>query len=258
MENRSTATASTTSSFQWKWVIRGVVVGAIVMGVIVGVTARGFHNFFIPSLIACTGFVVTGIIVGYYSPGVTIREAAVGGAILAVLLLVSLLTVFGHRMSVVQTIITLVFGYLLSLVGAWVGERLQEDRAESARGGRGMQWRWVFIGSIVAVVLNSLGVFGLAPLLNYNLTAVFITFLVTFVIAGYIVGYFSPGVTIKEAALAGLITIIVDWALVEFGLEIPVPLSSMLFAMTAGFLLTMLGAWLGERLQVSMQHKKTQ
>lgn len=255
MENPSVATTTTAVPFQWKWVIVGVIVGAVVMAVIVGVAARGFQNLFIPSLIACIGFVVTGIIVGYYSPGVTLREAAVGGAILAALLLGSLLTMFGHGMSAGQTIVTLLFGFVLTLVGAWVGESFQEDRAQQLKG---MQWRWVFIGVIVAVALNSLGVFGLAPMLNYNLTAIFITFLVTFVIAGYLVGFFSAGVTIKEAALAGLITIFVDWLLVEFGLEIPVPFSSMLIAMVSGFLFTMAGAWLGERMQAIRQQRQAQ
>lgn len=254
MEKVSSETVSAALRFQWKWVMRGVLVGALVMGVIVGVTARGFQNIFIPSLIACTGFVVTGIIVGYYSRGVTILEAAVGGAILAVFLLGSLLTFFDHRMGFMQTATTLAFGYLLSLLGAWVGESLQEDRAEQLHG---MQWRWVFIGSVVALVLNSLGVFGLAGAMSYNLNSIFISFLVTFVVAGYIVGYFSHGVTIKEAALAGLMTIIVDWIIVEVGLEIPVPLASMLFAMMAGFLLAMMGAWMGERLQASRQQKNT-
>lgn len=252
MQNQESETSAASPSLQWKWVSIGVAVGAAVIGVIVGVTASAFHNLFIPSLIACTGFVVTGIIVGYYSPGITVREAAVGGAILAILLL-CLLGILGQRVTLMQTLTTIVFGYLLAFVGGWVGENLQEDRSEALRG---MQWRWVGVGMVVSVVLNSLGVFGLAPLLNYSLTAVFVSFLVTFVIAGYVVGYFSAGVTIKEAALAGLLTVLFDWGLVAFGFGITIPMGNMLFAMTAGFLLSMVGAWAGERLQESMQQQQ--
>ena len=247
------ATGNTLTRLQWKWVSIGVVAGAAVLGLIVGVTATVFHNFFIPSLIGCTGFVVTGIIVGYYSPGITVKEAAIGGAILAGLLLLTLWIPFRQQLTLAQTFITPLFGFLLALAGGWVGGHLQHDRAA---GVTGMQWRWVGIGVIVSVVLNSLGVFALAPLYNYNLKAILVSFLVTFVIAGYVVGYFSHGVTIREAALAGILTVIVDWLLVQFGLEIPVPFSSMLVAMICGFLLSMLGAWVGERLQVSMQRQK--
>jgi len=253
MQNQEPSSAAT-SALQWKWVIIGVIAGAFIMGVIVGITAKSFHNVFIPSLIGSIGFVITGIVVGYYSPGVTIREAAVGGLILAVVVLFSLLTVFSQSITVFQTLVTVVFGYLLAFVGGWVGENLQEERAEQTRG---MQWRWVGAGIVVALILNSIGVFVFAPLFNYNLTAIFVSFLVSFVIAGYVVGYSSAGVTIKEAAVAGLATVVIDWALVSFGLGMSVPFRETIIGLTAGFLLSMLGAWAGEWLQASMQKQKS-
>ena len=250
---KESATTAARAKLRWKWVSIGVVAGAAVLGLIVGVTASVFHNFFIPSLIGATGFVVTGIIVGYFSPSTAIKEAAIGGAILSGLFLLALWIPFRQQLTLAQTFIAPLFGFFLALAGGWVGEHLQQDRAA---GTTGMQWRWVGIGVIVSVVLNSFGVFALAPLYNYNLDAVFVSFLVTFVIAGYVVGYFSHGVTIREAALAGVVTIVIDWLLVQFGLDISVPLSSMLVAMICGFFLSMMGAWVGEQLQTSMQRKK--
>ncbi len=252
MMKESSAT-SPLASLRWKWVSLGVVAGGAVLALIVGVTASVFHNFFIPSLLGCTGFVVTGVIVGYFSQGITVKEAAIAGAILAGLVLFTLWIPIRQQMTSAQILIAPLFGFFLALAGGWVGEHLQQDRAA---GVTGMQWRWVGIGVIVSVVLNSLGVFALAPLYNYSLNAVFVSFLVTFVIGGYIVGYFSHGVTIKEAALAGIITVLIDWLLVQFGLEITVPVSSMLVAMICGFLLSLMGAWVGERLQVSMQRQQ--
>lgn len=252
MANQDVA-ATGTPMLQWKWVVVGVIVGAVVIGVIVGITASAFRNVFIPSLIACVGFVVTGIIVGYYSPGVTVKEAAAGGVVLAFLLIISILMFFGQRLTMLQAVTTVVFGYLMAFVGGWVGENLQKNRSAELRG---IHWKWVGIGIVVSLVLNSIGVFGLAPLFKYNMTAIFVSFLVTFVIAGYAVGYFSAGVTIKEAALAGLLTVVVDLLLVDFGLGISVPVGNMLFGMTAGFLLSLLGAWLGEQMQAGMQQKK--
>ncbi len=253
MENQEPATSVPLSKLQWKWVIIGVAVGAVVVTLIVGLTTSTFHNIFIQSFMGCIGFMCTGIIVGYFSPGVTIREAAMGGAILAIFFLLALLLFFGQQVNTIQILVTIVFGYLLAFAGGWVGENLQQDRSPQVRG---MQWRWVAIGVIVGVVLNSVGVFAVSPLLNYNLNAIGLSFLLTFVVAGFIVGFFSPGVTIKEAALAGVFTVIVDWVLVFIGLGIPVSKPSMLFAMTSGFFLSLLGAWFGERLQASMQKQK--
>jgi hypothetical protein len=241
------------AGLQWKWVIVGVIAGAAVMGIIVGVTARAFHSTFVSSLIGSIGFVVTGMIVGYKSPGVTIREAAVGGCILALLVMFSLLTIFGQDITLAQTVITAIFGFLLAFVGGWVGENLQEEKSDQTRG---LQWRWVGVGVVVAFVLNAAGVFLLAPLFNYNLDLIFVTFLVSFVVAGYVVGYTSPGVTVKEAAMAGAATVIIDWLLVEFGMEMHVPMRELTIGLVAGFLMMMLGAWVGELLQASMKKAK--
>src|SRR5713101_6352866 len=177
MENQEPATSVSPSKLQWKWVIVGVVVGAVAVSLIVGLTTSTFHNFFIQSFMGCIGFMFTGIIVGYFSPGVTIREAAMAGAILAILFLLALLLFFGQQVTTFQTLVTIVFGYLLAFAGGWVGENLQQDRGPETRG---MQWRWVAIGVIVGVVLNSIGVFAVSPLLNYNLNAIGLSFLITF------------------------------------------------------------------------------
>ena len=53
---------------QWKWVIIGVAVGVAIIGGSFFIVAPTFHSAAIQSLVVLIGFVVTGAVVGYFSP----------------------------------------------------------------------------------------------------------------------------------------------------------------------------------------------
>ena len=235
---------------QWQWVFMSIVVGTMLVSLIVAVTSSVFKNPFLPTLIGSLGFVVTGIIIGYFSPGVTIREPAIAGAILVVVALIVLYVGFGFELTWLQSLSSIGFGFLLSLLGAWIGEALQGHVAARTYG---LQWKWIAVGVTVGFVLNNFFVFLLAPLFNIDLAAVFVSFLVSFVITGFVVGYKSPGVTIKEAAIAGLLTVVLDWLIVDVGLKLTVPMTYLAITLVAGYLLAMVGAWAGEKLQESFE-----
>ena len=223
-----------------------IVVGTMLVSVIVPLTATLFSGPFIPTLIGSIGFVVTGIIIGYFSPGITIKEPAIAGAILVVIALLVLYVGFNFALTWFESLSAIGFGYLLSLLGAWIGEALQGHGATRTYG---LQWKWIAVGVAVGFVLNNFFVFLVAPLFNINLMAVIVSFLVSFVITGFVVGYKSPGVTIKEASIAGLLTVVLDWLIVEVGFDLAVPVTYLFITLIAGYLLTMIGAWLGEKLQ---------
>jgi len=154
----------------------------------------------------------------------------------------------------------LVFSGLLSLAGAWMGEKLQgsfENKAEPSEPAEAFQWKWVLAGLALGFVLNVLFVFLLAPLFNINLNLVHVAFSFSFVLTGFIVGYKSPGVTIKEPALAGAIAVIVEWLFIQYGISLPIPAGYIAFGVVEGFLLTLFGAWLGERYQLAKRTKET-
>jgi hypothetical protein len=153
-----------------------------------------------------------------------------------------------------------VFSGLLSLAGAWMGEKLQgsfENKVESGEPDPTFQWKWVLAGLALGFVLNVLFVFLLAPLFDINLNLVHVAFSFSFVLTGFIVGYKSPGVTIKEPALAGAFAVIVEWLFIQYGISLPVPTGYIAFGVVEGFLLTLFGAWLGERFQLAKKAKET-
>ncbi|HTR81812.1 MAG TPA: hypothetical protein VMM58_09300 [Bacteroidota bacterium] len=256
MPDEMTKTASPT---QWKWVLIGVGAGIIIIGGSFFIVAPTFHSTAIQSLVVLIGFVVTGAVVGYFSPGVTIKEAFFAGLILMfVFALLFSLTSLGEGQSTQMIVLLLLFSGILSQAGAWMGEKLQgsfDKNVEEAKNEVGFQWKWVFAGLALGLVLNVLFVFLLAPLFNINLNVIHIAFSVSFVLLGFIIGYKSPGVTLKEPAVAGAIAVLGEWLFIQYGIQLPVPLGYIAFGVVEGFLLTLFGAWLGERYQLAKESK---
>jgi hypothetical protein len=258
----SNDTAKPAMPTQWKWVLIGVVAGIVIIGASFLIVVPTFHSTAIQALVVLVGFVVTGAVVGYFSPGVSIREAFFAGLVLMfIFAIVFGATSLGTGRSKQLLYLILVFSGLLSLAGAWMGEKLQgsfEKKAESGEPDETFQWKWVLAGLALGFVLNILFVFLLAPVFNINLNLVHVAFSFSFVLTGFIVGYKSPGVTIKEPALAGAIAVIVEWLFIQYGISLPVPAGYIAFGVVEGFLLTLFGAWLGERYQLAKKTKETE
>jgi len=251
------------SGTEWKWVIAGVIAGLIIVGASYYIVAPTFHSPEIQALIMMVGFSITGVIVGYFSPGVTIREGGIAGGLVMVLMLALL---YGAGLdtdnlvnSEVIDILLLLLGVGFSLGGTWAGEKLQEasesptdeDHADDV-----FHWKWVLTGVVIGFALNVLFVFLTAPLFNVSMSAALVAFLVSFLVTGFIVGYKSPGVTLKEPAVAGIFTVIIDWVFVEFMINLPVDAADLVSGLSLGFLFALLGAWLGEKYQEAQEAKK--
>jgi hypothetical protein len=249
------------TGLQWKWVIVGVIVGLVVVGISYFLVAPTFKSAPIQALVMLSGFIITGAVVGFFSPGVTIREATVAGA-LVIVLMIGMLLILGEQLVQDQTknFLGLLLGIAMSWVGAWVGEKLQgsqgHDEHETKRMGfTDLIWKWVIVGVVLGFALNVVLVFVLAPIFNINLNIAFALFVVSFVITGFVVGLKSPGVTLKEPAIAGVLAVVLDWFFLEYGIELAVPGGYLAFGLILGFLLTLFGAWLGERYQMSLEKK---
>lgn len=247
------------SAIEWKWVVAGVIAGFIIVGSSYYIVSPTFRSAEIHALVMTVGFLITGVIVGYFSPGVTVKEAGIGGGLVMILMIVLLLLTGGSEkliQSPLMDFLMLVLGVGFSLVGGWAGEKLQAatesvsdlDRAEDI-----IHWKWVLTGVVIGFALNVMFVFLTAPLFNLNRGAAIVAFLVSFIITGFVVGYKSPGVTLREPAIAGLFTVIIDWVFLEFGLQFDVALEDVIAGLSLGFLFALLGAWFGEKYQESMQ-----
>ena len=121
--------STSATSIRWKWVIISIgiffvaqllisviffVLGILTLGI-------GFLLFFILKPVA---YFVTGIITGYLSPGLTIREPAIGAIVIAVLSLVFELMRQGES-RIIGIIVVGVIAYFVAIAGAKIGERLQ-------------------------------------------------------------------------------------------------------------------------------------
>ncbi len=251
---------SQAAALEWKWVIVGVVVGVVIAAGSFFAVVPTFNSMPIQALVLLAGFIVTGAIVGYASPGVTIREASVAGGLVALLMII-LLYATGQALGqdIVRNLLLLALGVGLSWIGAWVGEKLQgsdkNTEDETKRLFTDVKAKWVIVGVVLGFALNVLGVFIITPMFNVSLNAAFAAFLVSLTVTGFIVAYKSPGVTLKEPAIAGFLAVLLDWSFLEFMLELHVSGGYLAFGLILGFCLNLFGAWLGEKYQMSLEAK---
>jgi len=251
------------AALQWKWVLVGVAVGAAIAAASFFIVIPTFHSTPIQALVLLAGFILTGAIVGFASPGVTIREASIAGGLVAILVvLVLYITGAALGQNMMRNLLLLALGFGLSWIGAWVGEKLQgsegpdEDELKSMF--TDVQAKWVLVGVILGFALNVLAVFIVTPIFNVSLDVAFGAFLFSLTVTGFIVAYKSPGVTLKEPAIAGFLAVLLDWSFLEFMLELHVSGGYLAFGLILGFCLNLFGAWLGEKYQMTMEAKQAQ
>ncbi|MFH1131573.1 MAG: hypothetical protein V1754_09565 [Pseudomonadota bacterium] len=264
---------------QWKWVLIGTVIGVILATFLFYIMAETFNTYYVPAFIALLSFVLMGIIIGYNSPGYTIREPALGGLLAMIITMVIVRYVFDYNPPAGQTISAPILGFFLALLGGWVGEELQGSKERSGPGAKivGLEWAWIITGTVVGFILNNIVVFFLFALLAMDITGVLIAVCVGFLVTGMIVGYKSPGVTIKEAGFAGLLGVLLNFiftsALLQysslnlltkregftFSVIFDVPWEGMWFiliSLATGFVLSLIGGWIGEMLQKMMWERR--
>ncbi len=120
---------------QWKWVGITIVLYAVFyllpLFFLGPMLASKVAEFFFSAWIFA-GIIIIAAVAGYLSEGVTIWEPAIAGVGLIFLFFLGITIFFPlpHRERIFQTIIPLVIVmaivFLLSLLGAWLGERAQK------------------------------------------------------------------------------------------------------------------------------------
>ncbi|MFA6540044.1 MAG: hypothetical protein WCT99_00435 [Bacteroidota bacterium] len=253
-----TTEATTSKGLEWKWIIIGVLAGTVLCLSLHQMIAQTFHIPLIPTFMSLLGFVVMGIVIGYKSEGYTLKEPAIGGALTIVIVGLILIYGFDYQFSALELVAGGVLGLLLGLVGGWVGEQIQVTPEEAAKEleeeKRGkLQWGWIIAGTVVAFTLSAFFVIGGFAILKFSLGGILIAFGASFLLSGMLVGYFSPGVTIKEAAVSGAFSVILNGLfLYVFSLLMADEFVYVAEGLVGGFILSLVGGWLGEKLQVFM------
>jgi len=254
--------AAASKGLEWKWIILGTIVGSIFSVALYLIMSATFVTGTVPTFMSLLGFIVMGIIIGYKSHGYTIKEPAIGGVLTAIITAVVLMKVSERfTPSTTEWVGAPIIGFLFGLLGGWVGEQIQvtpeEAKKELEDQAKGkLQWGWIFAGTIVAFILNAFFVFGLFVVLKFDVGGILFALGASFILAGLITGYFSPGITIREAAAAGAFSMILNFLLIYFGFEHTIlPIDYLLGTLVGGFVLSLLGGWLGEKLQSFMEDR---
>ena len=132
----------------------------------------------------------------------------------------------------------------------------QAPTSESPRqdlySGRRIEWRWVAVGALIVLgletlvgsSLHALGV-GDSPT---SFSLFFVSTTVAFLVGGGVIGMLSPGWTIWEAGFASAIAVVWTGFLLARLLDASL-VSTMPLGLAWGVLCGLAGGWVGERLQ---------
>lgn len=228
------------------WVSASVLCGALLLGLFLAIVDPEIVRPRVSGCVFAATLVFTGVLVGYRSPGRTTWEPGLGGVVLVVLAAVALALYTGRFPSLAALVIMSLFAPLLAIAGAWTGEMLQGTYRDSALG---LQWLWVLVAIVVGFAAGLYSVFLAEALLGVNYLGILACFGASFLLTGFVVGFFSPGRTILEPAVAtgGLILLDVVFSLLYFRAWFPI--GAVLLALLAGIVISVTGAWMGEAAQ---------
>lgn len=232
-------------------VLLSIVVGSVLVIGFAWIMGDKYATALFPVIALLSGFVATGVVIGWTSKGVTIVEPGLGSIIVAIIAYFVISSMDLRGLDYLQLnawVMILLNGVILTFLGAWLGEQLQHGDLDPTRSERHIEWGWVVAGSVLGVVSSMVLVNILVWILGPNPSKFYIPFFLSLIITGLVIGWKSPGVTIKEAGLAGLLTItaLLD---VVFITIIPVKLTYLLGAIVIGFALTYVGGYIGEKIQ---------
>lgn len=248
IEREVTAAPSGSQPMRWPWVIVGVVLGAVLISVFLRFVDRYLDRPAVDGLIISLCILLVGILVGVTSKGETIREAAVAGLMVAVLTAASVAFILRIPVPTLAWLVGPFGALFIALLGGYVGEMLQ-GTLEEAHVDKRIDWPWVFVSVVVGFTLSSYAVFLTRALVTPFPNQDLYVFAAAFLVTGLIVGFFSPGVTMVEPAIAAAGMILVHTGFVVLYLETAPAMEALLVAFAAGTLLALLGGWLGETLQ---------
>lgn len=84
-------------------------------------------------MIALGSFFVGGLVIGWLSPGETIKEPALAAVIAVGINVAKNAAWHPETFSILQSAISMLIGFGFALAGAWVGERIQGDTTHKMR-----------------------------------------------------------------------------------------------------------------------------
>ncbi|HKL87507.1 MAG TPA: hypothetical protein VJ884_00785 [Salinibacter sp.] len=264
----------TRSAFRFdpKAIVGSFLIGVTFVVLLTWMNGNAFGAPTFPLLAMTSGFVLAGISYGYLSEGETVMEPALSAVLVSVAayFIISALDLrcFDGLVKdgtyTYMMIISFMNGLVLTFAGAWAGEKLERTYAGSGK--PAMEWGWIVAGVIlgfaVSLFLANLVIwlFGLFlnPIAALEPENAWVMLFVVFLglqATGYVCAFRSPGDTSYEAAVAGLITLILLIDVFVFTLAGQSILSylRMFLVIFVGLLASLVGGYVGERMQVEVE-----
>ena len=237
-----------------KAILGSAIVGSIIVIAFAAMTG-GLATPLFPLLSMMSGFVFAGALYGYLSEGETVIEPLFAALITAIVSYFAIMVLQPRAFSVEGVNFALVIAYMngmvLSLAGAWVGEKLQLTYHE----GEGQfEWGWVFAGIMMGLAVSLLLAALVIVIAGLYQTYVLITLSGGLLVTGFICAFRSPGDTMKEAAISGFITAVILLDVFVLALDSDgtfLTFGKVLLCLGLGTITSMLGGFVGERVQGS-------
>jgi len=244
--------------------------GALFLSIIVGIVIVLFFTFIsgklystalFPTLALLSGFIVTGFTIGIMTKEITITEPGIGAIIVAIVtyLVIPLYHLRGFE-GIWGSDWLLIFmnAIVLTFVGSWLGEKFQHGIVDSQSStSPNLDWSWVVAGTIAGLTVSLIIVNILDLIFGHHPDRFIIPFFISILFTGLVVGWKSPGVTIREAGIAGFLTITLDLNIVRLTLktETEIGLLYIIIGVVIGFLVSLLGGYIGEKFQANSEVK---
>jgi len=264
----------TRSAFRFdpKAIVGSFVTGVVFVVLFTWMNGNAFGASTFPLLAMTSGFILAGVTYGYLSEGETVMEPALAAVLVA---LASYFIISGLELQAFDglvkegtytymMVISYMNGLVLTFAGAWAGEKLERTYAGSGR--PAMEWGWIVAGAIlgfaVSLFLANLVIwlFGLfaTPSAALEPSNAWVMLFVVFLglqATGYVCAFRSPGDTSYEAAISGIITLILLVDVFVFALSGQAILSYLRITLVlfVGLLASLVGGYVGERMQVEVE-----
>lgn len=233
---------------QWKWIGIGILLGGALMGLFLFLVDPRLERMTVAGYVLALSLILSGVLVGRLSPGETIRETAIVGSVLVVGGGMTASLFLDVGVPVLAWMIAPLYAAPMAMLGGWVGEMLQGTLKE-AEEDEAVDWPWVVVSVVVGLALSTFSVLVGAARLGMEPTQTIWLFAFSFLVTGVMVGFFSPGRTAVEPAIAaGLMTVVnAGFVVMWFG-DLPMG-KILLVGFVGGVILAMIGGWVGESLQ---------
>jgi hypothetical protein len=243
---RGVATARP-GGLRWGWILAGVLIASVLISLFLSVLLNGSRPR-TGGFVILLSVVLAGILVGYRSRGETIRETAVAGLILVivtgVISAVALDLAIPLRVWLASPLV--VPG--LAMLGGWTGELLQ-GTLEEAHEDRRVDWPWVLVSIVLGFTLSGYAVLVGRELMGIDGQAALWVFAGSFLVTGWMVGFFSPGNTVVEPAIAGSLMFFLDASFIMIWFDGVSIGRIALVGFGGGVVLALVGSLTGEYMQ---------